>query len=121
TAQIDLKQFKTDFQQQFRADIVLGSRVLNILGTYFREGTSPGLLVYEESIGADKPLDRTARREVSQGVEKAHKVMLTLLPPKEFYQLLAAAEDSCDVERNPGLVEEFLGNLVTCSPKTRPV
>ena len=37
-----------------------------ILGTYFRETTSPGLLVYEEFIVADKPLDRNARREVGQ-------------------------------------------------------
>lgn len=111
SAQVDLKRFKADFQQQFKEDTVLGLRVLRILGTYFRETTSPGFLVYEEFIVADKPLDRDARREVSREVERAHKVVLSVLPPKEFFELLAAAEDSCDVERNPGLVEEFLNNL----------
>lgn len=37
--------------------------------------------------------------------------MLSLLPPKEFFELLAAAEDSSDFERNPGFVEEFLTSL----------
>ena len=54
----------------------MGRRVLKILGTYFRETTSLGLLVYEEFIVANKPLDRNARREVSQEIERAHKLML---------------------------------------------
>ncbi len=37
---------------------------------------------YEEFIVADKPLDRNARREVSQEIERAHKLMLKLLPVK---------------------------------------
>ena len=55
-----------------------------ILGTYFRETTSPGLLVDEEFIVADKPLDRNARREVSQEIERAHKLMLKLLRLKSL-------------------------------------
>jgi len=38
--------------------------------------------VYEEFIVADKPLDRNSRREVSQEIERAHKLMLKLLPVK---------------------------------------
>ncbi len=68
--------------KKFQADAELGLRVLKVLGTYFRETTSPGLLVYEEFIVADKPLDRNARREVSQEIERAHKLMLKLLPVK---------------------------------------
>ena len=84
SVQVDADKFKTDFQQQFQADAELGLRVLKILGTYFRETTSPGLLVYEEFIVADKPLDRNARREVSQEIERAHKLMLKLLPLKSL-------------------------------------
>jgi len=40
--------------------------------------------VYEEFIVADKPLDRNARREVSQEIERAHKLMLKLLPLKSL-------------------------------------
>jgi hypothetical protein len=111
SAQIDAPQFKKDLQQQFKSDAGLGLRVLKILGTYFRETTSPGLLVYEEFIVADKPLDRSARREVSQEVERAHRLMSAQLPAREFYELLAAVADSCDMDRNPGLVNEFLTNL----------
>lgn len=111
TAQLDQEQFKNDFERQFHGDAGLGIRVLRILDGYFRESTSPGLLVYEESIVADKPLDRGARQQVSQEIERAHKMMLALLPRKEFYELLGAVDDSCDIERNPRLAEEFLTNL----------
>jgi len=49
-----------DFERQFRADFALGLRCLKILRGYFRENTSPGLLLYEEFLVADKPLDRSA-------------------------------------------------------------
>jgi hypothetical protein len=111
SASMDLKRFKADFQRQFEADKVLGLRILKILGTYFRENTAPGLLVYEESLVADKPLDRDARTELRREIDRAHRMMLEILPPKQFFELLAAAEDSCDFERNPLLVEEFLSNL----------
>jgi nucleotidyltransferase AbiEii toxin of type IV toxin-antitoxin system len=83
SAQSDLKKFRTDFQQQFQADAVVGLRVLRILGSYFRETTSPGLLVYEESIFADKPLGRDARGGVDQELERAHTMMAALIPSKE--------------------------------------
>jgi nucleotidyltransferase AbiEii toxin of type IV toxin-antitoxin system len=111
SAQMDHQQFKNDFEQQFQRDAALGIRVLKILDGYFRGTTSPGLLVYEESIVSDKALDRSARQEVAQELERAYKMMLSLLPRKEFYELLAAVDDSCDVERNPRLVDEFLSNL----------
>ncbi len=76
------------FQQQFQADAELGLRVLKILGTYFRETTSPGLLVYEEFFVADKPLDRNARREVGPEIERAHQLMLKLLPLKSLQKSL---------------------------------
>ena len=83
SAQTDLKQFKADFEQQFRTDEGLGLRVLTILNRYFRETTSPGILVYEESIVADKPLDREARRQVNTEIERAHAVIQQLLPPDQ--------------------------------------
>ena len=111
TAQMDQGHFKNDFERQFRGFAALAIRVLKILDRYFRETTSPGLLVYEESIVADKPLDRAARLQVSHEIESTHKVMRDVLPPKEFYELLGAVEDSCDIEGKPRLAEEFLTNL----------
>src|SRR5215472_2854062 len=110
-AQPNMEKFKGDFEQQFHADAVLGLRVLKILEAYFRESTSPGFLLYEEFVVADKPLDRDARREVRQEIARVHGLMLGLVPVKSFYELLAAVEDSCDVERKGTLVGEFLANL----------
>ena len=83
SAQIDLEQFKTEFEHQFDRDPELGLRVCKILDSYFRGTTSRGLLVYEESLVADRPLDCDARREIRDEVERAHGVMLTLLSRKE--------------------------------------
>lgn len=74
-----MRRFKADFERQFSSDPDLRSRVEKILGTYFRDSTSPGLLVYEEFLVADRPIDASTRREVSQEIERAHRVMLGLL------------------------------------------
>jgi hypothetical protein len=111
SAQPDINEFKGDFEQQFHTDAVLGLRVLKILEAYFRESISPGLLLYEEFILADKPRDRAARGEARQQLGRVHGLMLRLVPVRCFYELLAAAEDSCDFERNLVLVEEFHANL----------
>ncbi len=111
SGQAELDQFRKNFENQFRQDLPLGVRVLKILGSYFRDDTSPGLLVYEEFIVADKPIDRPARLQVRGEARRAHQMMLKIFPPKEFYALLAAVEDCCDLHRNRPLVEGFLGNL----------
>ncbi len=111
TAQTDQRRFRDHFENQFQIDPALGIRVLSILGDCFRENTSAGLLVYEEFLVADKPLDPKVRRQTTQEVERAHKIMLSLLPPQAFYDLIAAMGDSCDIEQNFPLVKEFLTNL----------
>ena len=79
SAQTNPAQFKVAFQRQFAADPPLGVRVSQILGEYFTESTSPGLLVYEEFLVANRPLDRDARRDVAQEIERAHRTMRKLL------------------------------------------
>jgi len=80
SAQRGLAEFNRDFQRQFKSDPPLGQRVSRILMDYFGENVSPGLLVYEEFLVADKPLDRDARREVTEELERAHRLLQTLLP-----------------------------------------
>jgi hypothetical protein len=53
----------------------LGERVSRILEEYFRDNISPGILVYEEFLLADRPLDRTARQEVAPELERARQLM----------------------------------------------
>jgi hypothetical protein len=109
--QADMKRFRQEFGIQFSADAALGLRVLRILDGYFRTSTSPGFLVYEEQLVGDKPLDHAARTEVADELARAERLMLGLLPPTRFFQLLAGIEDCCDLERSAPLVEEFLLNL----------
>lgn len=83
SAQTNLAQFKKDFDQQFNSEAILYARVRGILGDYFRETTSPGLLVYEEFIGADIPAGRESRIAVGREVARAHEIFRRLLPPEQ--------------------------------------
>jgi Nucleotidyl transferase AbiEii toxin, Type IV TA system len=111
SGQVNLDQFKEEFEKQFQRDPDLGTRVLKILHHYYREDTSPGLLVYEESIVADQPLDRKSRQKVAAELHRAHQMMLRVVPPPEFYHLVAAIEDSMNVDQNRQLVDYFLRTL----------
>jgi Nucleotidyl transferase AbiEii toxin, Type IV TA system len=71
SVQPDPKSFLRDFEKQFIADLALGVRVLKISNQYFRSNTSPGLLVYEEYLVGDKPLDRAARSRLPVGRRSA--------------------------------------------------
>jgi hypothetical protein len=75
STQLNIAQFGYAFWSQFKSDPALGERVSRILSDYYRENISPGLLVYEEFLVADRPLDRTARQEVTLEVERAHQLM----------------------------------------------
>ena len=79
SAQLDIAQFKEAFQRQFEFNLPLGKRVSQIVDEYFRENVSPGMLVYEEFLVADRPLDRDAQREVAQEIERAHRLIRAFL------------------------------------------
>ena len=87
------------------------SAILKIADQYFRSNTSPDLLVYEEYLVGDKPLDRAARNEVADELGRSHRLLLGNLPPTILYQLFAGIEDCCDPERNVVRAEEFLSSL----------
>lgn len=74
------EKFRNDFRQQFHADPTLGSRVEAIVNTYFRERTSAGLLVYEESLVADRPVDRETRVQIEHELQTAHQLVTRVLP-----------------------------------------
>jgi hypothetical protein len=111
SARPDLKEFKAKFENQFRRDPGLGMRVLRIEDQYFRENSSPGFLVYEEWIVADRPLDRGERQRVRAEIDRAHQMMLNIIPTREFYELASAVEDCTNADQSRLLVEEFLANL----------
>ncbi len=79
SAQLNVAAFRNAFHRQFHVDPHLGQRVSGILNEYFRDNVSPGLLVYEEFLMADRPLDRDSRRETADELERAHTLMRGLL------------------------------------------
>jgi len=79
SAQLDPAMFRKAFQRQFSLDPDLGKRALGILSEYFREDVSPGLLVYEEFLVADRPPDRDTQREVADELKRARNMMRSLL------------------------------------------
>jgi hypothetical protein len=79
SAQTNLSHFKEGFERQFEADRPLGRHVLQVIDEYFRKNISPGMLVYEEFLVADSPLERDARQQVAQEIERAHQLMRTSL------------------------------------------
>jgi hypothetical protein len=81
SAQSSASKFRETFRRQFGFDPTLGRLVIQILDEYFRENVSPGMLVYEEFLVADKPLNRQARHEVAQEIERTHNLMRVLLVP----------------------------------------
>ena len=80
SAQTNLSHFKEGFERQFEADRALGRHVLQVLDEYFGRNISPGMLVYEEFLVADSPIERDARQQVAQEIERSHQLMKTLLP-----------------------------------------
>lgn len=79
SAQLDIANFREAFQQQFESNPSLGKRVSQIAHEYFRENVSPGMLVYEEFLVADRPPDRDTQREVAQEIGRAHRLMRAFL------------------------------------------
>jgi hypothetical protein len=111
TAQADPAQFVAQLISQFQTDPQLGIRVLRILADSFRETTSPGLIVYTEYLAANAPIGRDTQTRLRQETERALRILFPVLPPSEFFALAAAIDDSCDWEKVPQLVEDYLSGL----------
>lgn len=75
SAQTDSRMFKECFQRQFSADPPLGLRASELLAEFFAEDTSPGILLYEEHISSNLPVDRDLRMHVRQELSRAYRLM----------------------------------------------
>jgi hypothetical protein len=111
TAQTNSAEFAMNFVHQFRSDPELGIRVLRILHDYFHDARAPGLIVYMEHLAAGAPADRDTQNALRREVDRAQRVIFSILPPAGFFALAAAIDDSCDPTRLAELVEDFLARL----------
>jgi hypothetical protein len=111
TAVPDIALFNSRFVTQFLAEPLLGLRVLHILLDFFRDVTSPGLIVYTEYLAANLSTDRATREVLRRETGQAQRIVAQVLPPPEFFALAAAIDDSADWERGAPLVEQYLSAL----------
>jgi hypothetical protein len=72
----------------------LGVRVTDHLRTYFREDTSPGILLYEETLRADAPADRGTRAQLADEMRRAFRMMREIIPSEAFSALRFAVRCS---------------------------
>jgi hypothetical protein len=107
----DVAQFNTMFAAQFLAEPSLGIRVHHILADFFRETTSPGLLVYAEHVATSLPVGPSTVETVRQETRSAQKVVARILPSSEFFDLVAAINESTEWEGHAPFVEEYLSGL----------
>jgi hypothetical protein len=111
TAVPDTSAFHAQFIGQFQHDPMLGLHVVSILRNFFREITSPGLLVYSEHVAANLPADRETPAVVRAETELAHPTATQLFSLPEFYAVAAAIDDSTHHSHGAPLVDEYLSTL----------
>jgi hypothetical protein len=99
-ATVDIPAFREAFYGQFAEDPVLGIRATDHLRTYFREDTSPGILLYEESLISGSSADRSARSQLANEVRRASQMMKEILPSDTFTfsSLRFAVDDVCNLD-----------------------
>ena len=107
----DIAQFTTMFASQFLAESLLGIRVHHILADFFRETTSPGLLVYAEHVATSLPVGPSTAETVRQETRSAQNVVARILPSSKFVDLVAAINESTEWDGHAPFVEEYLSGL----------
>jgi hypothetical protein len=110
-AALDLAAFRAAFYGQFTRDPMLGIRIAELLRTYFREDTSPGMLLYEESLRSGAPVDRDTRAQLAAELRRAFRMVTDILPSEAFTALRSGADDICNLDQRRGLAEDFLRGL----------
>jgi len=107
----DIPSFNTAFVSQFQRELALGIPVLRVLADYFRERTSPGLILYAEYIAASLPAGRSTTDTIASETEKALQVVLRFFPNPDFLAVAAAIDDSTNHTQGSPLVHEYLSSL----------
>ncbi len=110
-AAIDVVAFRESFNGQFTSDPMLGMQVVELMRTYFRDDTSPGMLLYEESLRSGGLVDRETRAQLAAELRRAFRMMTDILPSAAFTALRSAVDDVCNLDQRRGLAEDFLRGL----------
>jgi hypothetical protein len=111
-AAVDIAAFREAFYTQFAGDPILGIRIIDHLRTYFRDDSSPGILLYEEWLRASAPADRNTRAQLADELRRASRMMAEIIPSGSFSALRSAIDDVCNIDQHRGLAEDFLQGLL---------
>jgi hypothetical protein len=106
-----IARFNNLFVAQFLQEPLLGIHVLRLLSDFFREVTSPGLIVYTEYLAANLPADRATSELLRREIEIAQRIVAQVLPVPEFFAIAFAVDDSTEAERGAPFVEQYLSTL----------
>jgi hypothetical protein len=109
--------FRDAFYGQFASDPTLGIRVTDHLRTYFRDDTSPGMLLYEEALRSGGAVDRETRTQLANELGRAFRMVTGILPSEAFSALRFAIDDICNLDQRRGLAEDFLRTLMNAGVK----
>ena len=93
--------------------ITTSIRVTDHLRTYFRDDTSPGMLLYEEALRSGGPVDRETRTQLANELGRAFRMVTGILPSEAFSAQRFAVDDVCNLDQRRGLAEDFLSSLET--------
>jgi hypothetical protein len=122
TAVTDAPAFNSRFVEQFHQDASLGAHVLSILQGFFRDVTSPGLIVYSEHVAASLPAGPETSEMLRAEIERARNLIAQIHPSPEFFTLVAAIDDSTGRGEVTDLVLQFLSSLESARiPPADPV
>jgi hypothetical protein len=110
-ATVDIVAFREAFYSQFAEDAALGIGVTDHLRNYFKEDTSPGMLLYEESLRAGAPTDRSTRSQLADELQRALRMMAGIVPSEAFSALRFAVDDICNIDQRRALAEDLLRAL----------
>lgn len=105
------------FYGQFASDPTLGIRVTDHLRTYFRDDTSPGMLLYEEALRSGGAVDRESRTQLANELGRAFRMVTGILPSEAFSALRFAVDDICNLDQRRELAEDFLRGLKNAGVK----
>jgi hypothetical protein len=110
-ATVDIAAWREAFYGQFGGDASLGIRVTDNLRNHFREDTSPGMLLYEESLRIGAPTDRNTRAQLAEELQRAFRMMARITPTASFSALRFAVDDICNIDQRRELAEDLLRSL----------
>lgn len=107
----DVPRFNAQFIGQFHIEPTLGLHVLWIPLDFFRDITSPGLLVYSEHVAANLPQERDTPTIVRTETELAQRIVAQIFPRPEFFAIAVAIDDSTNHSKGAPYVDEYLSTL----------